>query len=355
MTANAQHPDPGRTLEPSGATVAVPVVDLAALEGADAAAVAARARLLEIARNPGSFYLTGHGLPIEVGDALFAAARTFFDLPEPRKLEIENIHSPQFRGYTKVGGELTAGKVDRREQIDIGPERAAALVDAGQPAWTRLIGPNLWPQDVPELRVRALAWYDELSLIGRRLLRALSLALGQPETAFDGVFAAGSDSLLKIVRYPGREDDAEDQGVGPHTDSGLLTFVWQEQGTSGLQTLVGADWVDVPVLPGSFAVNIGELLEVATDGVLHANVHQVISPAADADRRSICFFLNPELSAPVPTLRYQGALRELADGPRSVAANPFHASYGENALKSRLRSHPNVAQLHHADLLAGTN
>jgi isopenicillin N synthase-like dioxygenase len=94
---------------------------------------------------------------------------------------------------------------------------------------------------------------------------------------------------------------------------------------------------------------------VATDGVLHANVHQVIIPESDADRRSICFFLNPELSVRVPTLRYEEPLRKLATGPRSVPTNPFHATYGENALKSRLRSHPNVAQLHHADLLTETD
>ena len=329
----------------------VPVVDLSALEGDGPEAADARRRLFEIARHPGSFYLTGHGVAQELGDALFAAASTFFDLPVERKQAIENVNSPQFRGWTHLDGEVTAGKIDHREQLDVGPEKEAIEPGPDQPGWTRLIGPNLWPEDVPQLRDLALAWYGLLDDIGRRLLRALAQTLGQPADVFDAVFADGGDSLLKIVRYPGRETPDADQGVGPHTDGGLLTFVWQQTGTTGLQTLVGSDWVDVPVREGLFAVNLGELVEVATDGVLHANVHQVISPVG-GDRHSLCYFLSPDLGAEVPTLEFDETLRPLATGPRSPKDNPFYASYGENALKSRLRSHPNVAERFHADLLA---
>src|SRR5512142_1355697 len=148
----------------------VPIVDLAALEGDGHAAVEARRRLLGIARHPGSFYLTGHGVPQELGDALFAAAAAFFTLPEERKQAVENVHSPQFRGWTRIDGEITAGKIDHREQLDIGREREAVPVAPGQPTWTRLIGPNLWPEDVPQLRTLALRWYETLSEVGQRLL-----------------------------------------------------------------------------------------------------------------------------------------------------------------------------------------
>lgn len=332
----------------------VPVVDLAALDGDSEAADAARRRFLEIARHPGSFHLTGHGVSQELGDALLAAARAFFDLPEERKRVVENVNSPQFRGWTRLDGELTAGRIDHREQLDVGAEKPAVPAGPDRPVWARLIGPNLWPADVPDLRWLSLAWYDLLDAIGRRLLRAVARTLGQPADVFDELFTDGGDSLLKIVRYPGREAPEADQGVGPHTDGGLLTFVWQEAGTTGLQTLVGTDWVDVPVREGTFAVNIGELLEVATDGVLQANVHQVVSPDAGRDRHSLCFFLSPDLGARVPTLQYDERLRPLATGPRSSEHNPFYATYGENALKSRLRSHPNVAERYYADLLSPT-
>jgi isopenicillin N synthase-like dioxygenase len=347
-TASVETP----TEVPVETPVEVPVLNLRELEDDGADGERARQHLLEVARHPGSFHLAGHSVPPALADELFAAAAEFFALPDDRKAAVENVRSPHFRGWTRIDGEVTAGKIDHREQLDIGPEREAVTDTSGLPAWARLVGPNQGPDDVPTLRHLALAWYDVLSDVGRRLLTVLSLALGQPASVFDGAFAGDSASLLKVVHYPGRVTADADQGVGPHTDGGLLTLVWQEPGTTGLQTLVGAEWIDVPVREGTFAVNIGELLEVATRGVLHANVHQVISPDPGSDRRSLCFFLNPELSARVPEFTYAGELLPLATGPRVVAGNPFHATYGENAMKSRLRSHPNVAERHHRDLLA---
>src|SRR5664279_1108511 len=74
------------------------------------------------ARDKGFFYLVGHGVPDSLGDALFAASRRFFALPEDRKLAIQMANSRHFRGYTRLGDELTGGRTDWREQIDFGLE-----------------------------------------------------------------------------------------------------------------------------------------------------------------------------------------------------------------------------------------
>jgi non-haem dioxygenase in morphine synthesis N-terminal len=66
-------------------------------------------------------------------------ARQFFTLPEVAKDEISQLKSPQLRGYSWLGGELTNGTVDWREQIDIGPERAV-IADAR--AYLRMRGPT---------------------------------------------------------------------------------------------------------------------------------------------------------------------------------------------------------------------
>ena len=80
----------------------------------------------------GFLYLAGHGIPQELTDSMLDVSRRFFELPEEQKLAVENVHSPQFRGYTRVGGELTDGAVDWREQIDIGVERAAVEPGPGR-------------------------------------------------------------------------------------------------------------------------------------------------------------------------------------------------------------------------------
>ncbi|MFD5225192.1 isopenicillin N synthase family dioxygenase [Microbacterium sp. NPDC058342] len=328
----------------------LPVLDLSRLDAGDEAAARFRADLRAATHDVGFFYLTGTGIPAELEQRLHRVAREFFVLPEQEKLAIENVHSPHFRGYTRIGGERTQGNVDWREQIDIGPERAA--VGSG-PAFNRLIGPNLWPSALPELREVVTEWHAALSGIARRLLRAWALALGAHEGYFDDHFGEPS-TLIKIVRYPGTDEPLPQQGVGAHKDSGVLTLLWVEPGRGGLQVERDGEWVDAPPIEGAFVVNIGELLEYATGGYLRATNHRVISPRAPQDRLSIPFFFNPALDARLPLIDLPADLAARARGVSDDPDNPIHSLYGQNALKSRLRAHPDVAAIHHPDLVAAS-
>ncbi|KAJ1683958.1 hypothetical protein LUZ63_020825 [Rhynchospora breviuscula] len=328
----------------------LPILDLSRLDEGPAAAAAFRDDLRAATHDVGFFYLTGTGVSPELEARLHRAAREFFALPEADKLAIENVTSPHFRGYTRVGGERTQGEVDWREQIDIGPEREA-VTDPDAPDFARLIGPNLWPDAQPELRDVVTEWHDHLSGVARKLLRAWALSLGAGETYFDEHFGEPS-TLIKIVRYPGTAEPTPQQGVGAHKDSGVLTLLWVEPGKGGLQVRRDGEWVDAPPVPGAFVVNIGELLEYATDGYLIATDHRVVSPRLPDDRISVPFFFNPQLDKRLPLIELPPELAAEAAGVTQDPANPIHALYGENALKSRLRAHPDVAERWHADLLA---
>lgn len=334
----------------------LPTLDLSRLRGGDAEAAAFRIALREATHEYGFFYLVGHGVPHELVERVMAVSRRFFDLPEADKLAIENLNSPQFRGYTRVGGELTQGKVDWREQIDIGVEREAVEAtpetpDAVVPDYMRLDGPNQWPAALPELRETVSEWYAELSRVALTLLRAWAVSLGAPEDTFDAAFAERPSTLIKIVRYPGKSDPEPKQGVGAHKDSGVLTLLLVEPGKGGLQVEKDGEWIDAPPVDDAFVVNIGELLEVATDGYLKATVHRVISPRIGDDRISIPFFYAPALDATVPLITLPAELAAEARGITVDPGNPIFTTYGENALKSRLRAHPDVAARHHSDLV----
>lgn len=327
----------------------LPALDLADLDRGAEAASRFRDALRAATHDVGFFYLVGTGVSPDLESRMQRVAKAFFALPEADKLAIENINSRQFRGYTRLGGEHTRGKVDWREQIDIAPE-GVALSDeelARLPTFMRLIGPNQWPAALPELREVVLEWREQLTVVATKLLRAWAVCLGEDETYFSKHFG-DPFSLLKIVRYPGKEE--HEQGVGPHKDAGVLTLLWVEPGKRGLQVERGGQWIDAPPLPGAFVVNIGEMLEMATQGYLKATHHRVLSPIAPDERISIPFFFNPALDARLPLIK----LPEGLEGTVSVTddpANPIHSLYGDNCLKSRLRAHPNVAQAHHADLL----
>ncbi|MCS5733933.1 isopenicillin N synthase family dioxygenase [Herbiconiux daphne] len=334
------------------APASLPVLDFSRLAAGPTEAEAFRTELREATHDYGFFYLVNTGVPDELIDRVMVTARRFFDLPEADKLAIENLKSPHFRGYTRVGGELTQGKVDWREQIDIGTEREPVALTPDTPAYLRLEGPNQWPAALPELREVVTEWYDALTRVSLTLLRAWALSLGADEHVFDAAFAERPSTLIKIVRYPGKSDPEPKQGVGAHKDSGVLTLLLVEPGKGGLQVEKDGQWIDAPPLPGAFVVNIGELLEVATNGYLKATVHRVISPRIGDDRISIPFFYSPALDATIPVLPLPPELAAEATGVTADPDNPIFRTYGENAFKSRLRAHPDVAAIHHGDILS---
>ena len=334
-------------------TASLPILDLSRLQQGEAEAAAFRRELREATHEYGFFYLVGHGVPQQLLDGIIATARDFFALPDADKLEIENLKSPHFRGYPRVGGELTQGRVDWREQIDIGPEREAVAKAPGVAPYWALEGPNQWPSALPSLKPVVEEWQARLNELSLTLMRAWAESLGAEPTAFDEAFAHNPSTLIKIVRYPGKDEPEPQQGVGAHKDFGVLTRLYVEEGKGGLQVEKDGEWIDAPPVEGAFVVNIGELLEVATEGFLKATVHRVVSPGAGQERISVPYFFAPALNTTIPTLTLPAELKARARGiTADVVGSPLYSTYGENSLKSRLRAHPDVAAIHHPELAA---
>src|SRR6202789_1060791 len=339
----------------AGTNDRVPELDLRRFDAGEAARVVFLEELRAAAHGVGFFYIAGHGVEGALLRDLMQTARRFFALPEADKLAIEMISSPHFRGYNRVASERTRGLPDWREQIDIGAERPALPRDTGLPVWSRLRGPNQWAAALSELRPVVPLWQAAAMQVLTRLLRAFALALGQPADALEPLYADDPHYLIKLIRYPG-QDAASDrstavhQGVGAHKDAGLITLLLQDD-QGGLQVETPAGWIDVPPRADTFVINIGELLELASDGYLRATMHRVIAPPAGIERISAAFFLGARLDATVPLLYLPPTLAPQARGPERDPQNPLFREVGLNYMKGRLRSHPDVAQRHHADLL----
>jgi isopenicillin N synthase-like dioxygenase len=326
----------------------LPTLDLRRFAGPDRALFLAALR--RVAREIGFFYVTGHGVPETVPQDVLDASRRFFALPEAEKLAVEMVHSPHFRGYNRPGWELTRGKPDWREQFDLAAERPALPRNGGLPAWSRLQGPNQWPDSLPDFRAVMLRWQDEATALSIRLIKAFSAALEQPEDIFAPIYDDLPNQRIKIIRYPGRDLDEETQGVGAHKDSGFVTILLQDE-QRGLQVETPDGWIEAPPKPGTFVINIGELLEMASSGYLKATMHRVVSPPGGTERLSVAFFLGAKLDATVPVLDLPPRLAAEARGITQDPMNPLFMEVGRNYLKSRIRSHPDVARAHYADLL----
>lgn len=327
----------------------LPLLDLSQLDGTPEQRGDFLDALRSAARQIGFFYLTGHGIDPALLAKVQQQTRAFFALPEADKLAVGMLNSAHFRGYNRAASEITRGQPDLREQFDVGAEREP-LSEAEHPAaWARLQGPNQWPVALPELKPLVLAWQQAMTHMSLRLLRAFAQALSLPEHAFDALYGDQPNEHIKLIRYPGRHAQQSRQGVGAHKDSGFLSFLLQDE-QAGLQVEVEEGrWIDASPRPATLVVNIGELLELASNGYLRATVHRVVSPPLGSERLSLAFFLGAQLDAVVPVYDLAPELLRDAHGPTSDPRNPLLRDVGWNYLKGRLRSHPDVAQRFYAD------
>ncbi|RAX16126.1 isopenicillin N synthase family oxygenase [Pseudarthrobacter sp. AG30] len=333
----------------------IPVLDLHSARQADGSfSPEFIEQLRHATHNVGFFQITGYGGRPGQAEQLLDIIRRFFNLPLDERMKLDNRLSPHFRGYTRMGTEVTQGRADAREQIDYSPDREPVPeVPADQPYWL-LQGPNLWPGEAfPELRPAAMEWAALMSGVGMELLRAIAVSLQLPEDYFDEPFRDAPAWMGKLVHYVGGVVEAAgDQGVGSHADYGFVTLLLQDN-VGGLEVLPPGTsrWLPVEPLPGALVVNLGEMLEVATEGYLAATIHRVQAPPPGVDRYSVPFFWSPRLDAVIQPVPLAPELKAAARGITDDPANPLLASFGMNMLKGRMRAHPDVTERHYPELM----
>jgi isopenicillin N synthase-like dioxygenase len=259
----------------------IPLVDVSGLRGADPDRRAEAARALgDAARDVGFAYVVGHGIDPALFRQLVAASTRFFDLPHEEKMRTWIGRSTNHRGYVPPGEEVFAGQPpDRKEAFDTSrdlpadhPAIAAGTVGVAGSAGAVMLGPNQWP-DLPGFRATVTAWYDAVLALGRTVFTGFALALGEPEDLFTRHVTV-PPSQLRLLHYPA-DGSAEDRpGIGAHTDYEMFTLL--RPTAPGLEVLNGSgEWIDVPLIEGAFVLNVGDLLELWTDGEFVATTHRV--------------------------------------------------------------------------------
>jgi isopenicillin N synthase-like dioxygenase len=282
-------------------------------------------------RQSGFFYIVGHGVPPELQQGLQALCREFFSLPSEVKQRIAMSKGGRaWRGYFKVGEELTSGKPDQKEGLYFGKELPAddPLVQAGTP----LHGPNLFPEQPPGLRSAVLEYIDELTRLGHRLMAGIAMGLGLEPTYFADHGVGDPLVLFRAFSYPAAPP-ADLWGVGEHTDYGLITILLQDD-AGGLEVKSGSSWVAAPPIPDSFVCNIGDMLDRMTRGVYRSTAHRVRNPAPRS-RLSLPFFFDPNFFAPVQPI--DSPAIESAPDDRDTrwdraSVHEFQGTYGDYLL-----------------------
>lgn len=303
----------------------------------------------------------------------------FFALPEHVKKDIEMIKLPHFLGYSRLANEITAKQTDWREQIDIGTELPAPK--EGEPLYKQIEGPNLWPDEnyAPNFRPVIESYQKKMVALGTVVRRLVSEAIGLAPTALDVYFKPNQQNKMKLIAYPdvsqlldaklqALEDTPQSgQGVGPHRDSDLITFIYQatpHRNSLQVQTFKG-DWVTIDNVPGSLVVNGGQTLEAVTNGVCKASIHRVTIPDAGSGTRiSIPFFQTIDLDSrksavddiPEEVLRLKEERDRLIERwgvdvgfqyTPDLAAHPV----GYSVFRNRIKAHQDVAAKWYPEIL----
>ena len=283
----------------------VPTIDLTRwVEGSAAERAAIGERLDAALRRTGMFLLSGHGVPREAVDELRARAREFFALPRDVKARYAveaacdggwlEMHPP---GGVGVEVEHTAGPPDLHESFYAGPGHTTGDAERDRVNYPA----NRWPAELPALRTAVEVYTGHLLRVSRVVNEMFATTLGLPVDFFTSR-AERATWTQNLSLYPslnaiGGVADGQFRN-GPHTDLGTFTVLSRQLGVGGLQ---GHDdeegWFAPPYDPDALIVNLGDLMELWTDGRWRALLHRVLPPSAgapDEELLSLVFFFETD-------------------------------------------------------------
>ncbi len=243
----------------------------------------------------GFVVIADHGMPQSLIDRFLALYRQFFALPEAAKQRYHVRGGGGARGYTPFGIETAKGSAwrDLKEFWHVGRE-----LPPGHPL-RRYMADNIWVDELPGFRETSLEMFEAFDTTGRHLLRAIARSLELPEAFFEDKVQLGN-SVLRVIHYPPMPP-APGGSIrsGAHEDINVITLLLGAD-EPGLQVLTKqGEWLSVNPRPGEMVVNVGDMLQRLTNGVLRSTTHRVVNPSGERAahaRFSMPFFLhfNPD-------------------------------------------------------------
>jgi isopenicillin N synthase-like dioxygenase len=328
-------------------TTRLPIIDMSLFDAGDPWRDHVAAQIDWAASEFGFFYITGHGIEPEVTDSLLRLSRAFFELDAQTKNRVHMSKGGRaWRGYFPVGGELTSGRPDLKEGLYFGEELAEE--DARVRSGTPLHGRNIFPS-LPGFREAVLDYMRALTGLGHKLMTSIGRGLRAGDSYFVDRYTGDPTTLFRIFHYPSAQPgaDLQSRGVGEHTDYGLLTLLYQDD-VGGLQIKHRASWIDVPPVPGSFVVNVGDMLERLTSGRYVSALHRVVSPATRS-RVSMPFFFDPRFDAVLEPIAGVAALKASCHGSErwdGVELSDVSGTYGDYLISKVAKVFPDLGRNH---------
>ncbi|KAK2972336.1 hypothetical protein RJ640_014394 [Escallonia rubra] len=219
-----------------------------------------------------------HGIPTGTIHRMKTAAAEFFKLPAQEKKKYP--YDPNvLEGYG------TPYPLSENESVDW----SSALFLRLSPIQQRKL--ELWPTTPPELKDTVEAYSAEVAKVNKKLLGCLSLIMGMERNALFELHEEMS-MLLRVTYYPTCCMPDQVLGLGPHSDASSITLLAQDDDVTGLQVLHDGGWVPVKPIPNALVVNIGDVMEIWSNGRYKSIDHRVVTTVEKA-RTSYASFVAP--------------------------------------------------------------
>jgi isopenicillin N synthase-like dioxygenase len=252
-------------------------------------------------KNVGFFYIKNHQIPQSHLDSVIPSIQHFFNLSLHEKMKIHISKSDNFRGYTPLGKELTNNKYDWHECVDFGLDLKPN--DPEVISGKQLAGPNQWPENQRNFKKTLEKHWNLMIILGRMITQGLAISLGLSKNYF-APFMNKSHSYMRITNYPPYENNQKENigdGIGSHIDYGFLTILLQDN-IGGLEIKnSNNEWFSAPIIPGTFLINIGHMIQRWTNDYYRATIHRV-TPPQNKTRCSLPFFFEPDFDTVVAPL-----------------------------------------------------
>ena len=265
----------------------------------------------EASHKVGFFALKNTGVDQKIIDNLYGALERFFAYEKEFKMLVDASNNGGQRGYTAIGKEAAKGSAtgDLKEFYmmgrDISKEESTLL---GYPV-------NVFPEFM-DFKTPATAFYDQLEEYSELLQEVFSLALGQ-EKDFLREICVGGDTSCRMIHYP-VDNTAEKNAIwaGAHTDITAFTLL-PKATCEGLEVCDDqGNWIPVFIKEDAMIVNVGDFIEIFSNGYFRSSLHRVKAPDnMQEDRYSCVHFVHPRGDA------------ELYPLPMWVEESGGHAKY----------------------------
>ncbi|CAL9130703.1 unnamed protein product [Musa acuminata var. zebrina] len=266
----------------------------------------------------GFFQLINHGVPDQVMEKMKADIVEFFKLPLEEKKAFARLPN-SLEGYGQ------AFVVSDDQQLDW----ADMLTLITRPLQSRNI--DLWPAQPLTFRDSLSCYAMELKSVAGTLLEVMAKNLGVAPEEFSTIFQDQTQAV-RINYYPPCPRADEVLGLSPHTDGSGLTLLLQVNDVEGLQIRKGGNWFPVKQLPGALIANIGDIIEILSNGVYKSIEHRTIINAKEK-RLSIATFHGPREYSVI------GPLAEIVKGCKpkyvSMSFGKFMKAYFSAELKGK--------------------